>query len=192
MRALALALLLTALQAVAAPPCTECHAEAARSYALAKHGVLARLQPGRTPVCADCHPREARTAPAHYANDAERGKARAEASALCGRCHAPRYVAEQLAAAGRGRALGEMKVAEAEGVLAAARAELSPEALARLEAMVARMRKLSLVNLRLGLAHQSPDYQWWHGQAALDGDLLRVKGALGDARRSLDGAGGQK
>ena len=34
------------------------------------------------------------------------------------------------------------------------------------------------------LAHQSPDYQWWLGQAALDGSLLRIKGALGEARRS--------
>ena len=101
------------------------------------------------------------------------------------------YVAEQLAAAQRARAIGEMKLAEAEAVLVLARAELHQEPLARLESALLRMRTVSMINLRLGLAHQSPEYQWWHGQAALDGDLLRIKGELGDARRSLGGDTGR-
>ncbi|NQU62105.1 MAG: hypothetical protein HQ512_13325 [Rhodospirillales bacterium] len=44
-------------------------------------------------------------------------------------------------------------------------------------------------SLRLGFAHHSPDYQWWYGQAALDGDLLRVKAAASRLRRqkNMDG-----
>jgi hypothetical protein len=40
-----------------------------------------------------------------------------------------------------------------------------------------------VTNVRLGVAHQSPDYQWWHGHPALDGDLLRIKGELSHLRR---------
>ena len=39
-----------------------------------------------------------------------------------------------------------------------------------------------LRNLRLGAGHQSPDYQWWHGQPALDGDLIRIRNAVSRAR----------
>jgi hypothetical protein len=38
-------------------------------------------------------------------------------------------------------------------------------------------------NVRLGAGHQSPDYQWWHGQPALDGDLLRIKGVIAERER---------
>ena len=65
----------------------------------------------------------------------------------------------------------------------AARKETAGEELARIEKLFATLRDKNLRDLRLGLAHQSPDYQWWLGQAALDGSLLRIKGALGEARR---------
>jgi hypothetical protein len=42
-------------------------------------------------------------------------------------------------------------------------------------------------NVRLGAGHQSPDYQWWHGQPALDGDLIRLRDAV--ARAARDAAG---
>jgi hypothetical protein len=38
-------------------------------------------------------------------------------------------------------------------------------------------------NVHLGVGHQSPDYQWWHGQPALDGDLLRIKDSIGELHR---------
>jgi mono/diheme cytochrome c family protein len=104
----------------------------------------------------------------------------------CGACHAPRYVSEQLAAAKRSLAIGEMKLREAQAVAAAARDELQGEAPARIEALLAAMRDEHLRDLRLGLGHQSPDYQWWLGQASLDGSLLRIKGALGDGRRARE------
>ena len=43
--------------------------------------------------------------------------------------------------------------------------------------------KQHLKNVYIGVGHQSPDYQWWHGQPALDGDLLRIKGEIGTLRR---------
>jgi hypothetical protein len=46
-----------------------------------------------------------------------------------------------------------------------------------------RMQSLHLKNPYYSIGHRSPDYQWWHGQPALDGDLLRIKGALGELRR---------
>jgi hypothetical protein len=182
-------LLLIALPAAAAKSCVDCHAGAAeRSYALSKHGVIARIETGRerrrTPDCAVCHTFEAAApAPQHHVKKASRQKAREQATAGCGACHSPRYVTEQLAAAQRGLALGEMKRREAEALVELARKEVSAAELAQIEKLLATLREENLRDLRLGLAHQSPDYQWWLGQAALDGSLLRIKGALGEARR---------
>jgi hypothetical protein len=182
--------LVLVLPAAAGQDCVDCHGGAAqRSYALSKHGVIARVEAGRkrqrAPGCADCHRFEAGApAPRHYLKDGERTQARGQAAAGCGGCHAPRYVAEQLAAAQRSLALGAMKLKEARAAADAARGDLAPEVLAPVEALLARMRDEGLRDLRLGLGHQSPDYQWWLGQAALDGSLLRVKGALGEARRA--------
>ncbi|MDP1610192.1 MAG: hypothetical protein Q8M11_03995 [Sulfuritalea sp.] len=183
-------LLLAALPALAAKTCVDCHAGAAeRSYALSKHGVIARIEAGherrRTPDCAACHAFEAKApAPQHYAKKTSRTEAREQATAGCGACHSPRYVAEQLAAAQRGLAIGEMKQREAEALVELARKEVPAVELAQMEKLLASLRDENLRDLRLGLAHQSPDYQWWLGQAALDGSLLRIKGALGEARRS--------
>lgn len=190
MRATLLVGLMLALPAAAAAEsCVACHGGATeRSYALSKHGVIARLESGRprqrAPRCADCHRFEASApAPAHYADEGQRELARQQAVAGCGACHSPRYVSEQLAAAKRGLAIGEMKQREAAAVVAAARQELPAAALPPFEALLATLGD-DLRNLRLGLGHQSPDYQWWLGQAALDGNLLRLKGALGEARRT--------
>jgi mono/diheme cytochrome c family protein len=183
-------LLLTALPALAGKSCIDCHTGAAeRSYALSKHGVIARIEAGRerrrTPDCGDCHAFEAKApAPRHYVKKTSRTEAREQAAAGCGACHSPRYVTEQLAAAQRGLAIGEMKRREAEALVELARKEMSTAELAQIEKLLATLRDENLRDLRLGLAHQSPDYQWWLGQAALDGSLLRIKGALGEARRS--------
>jgi hypothetical protein len=183
-------LLLAALPALAGKTCVDCHAGAAeRSYALSKHGVIARIEAGRarqrTPDCGGCHAFEAKApAPQHYVKKTSRTEAREQATAGCGACHSPRYVTEQLAAAQRGLALGEMKRREAETLVELARKEMTATELAQIEKLLAGLRDENLRDLRLGLAHQSPDYQWWLGQAALDGSLLRIKGALGEARRS--------
>jgi hypothetical protein len=111
-----------------------------------------------------------------------------QTAAGCGACQPPRYVTKQLAAAQRSLAIGEMKFNEAQAATDAARGELKGEELARIETLLTAMRDAVLRNLRLGLGHQSPDYQWWLGQAALDGSLLRIKGAVGEAKRAAPAA----
>jgi mono/diheme cytochrome c family protein len=190
MRALGLFLLWLVALPAASKTCVECHAGSAeRSWALSKHGVIDRIEAGRerrrAPDCAGCHVVEAQAPTAqHYAAKRTRAQAREAATESCRACHSPRYTTEQNAAAQRGLAIGEMKRREAEALVEAARKETAGEELARIEKLFATLRDKNLRDLRLGLAHQSPDYQWWLGQAALDGSLLRIKGALGEVRRN--------
>ncbi len=190
MRALGLLLLCLVTLPAAGKTCVDCHTGAAeRSWALSKHGVIARIEAGRerrrAPDCAGCHVVEAQTPTAqHYDAKRTRKQAREAATETCRTCHSPRYTTEQNAAALRGLELGEMKRREAEALVEAARKETAGEELARIEKLFAILRDDNLRHLRLGLGHQSPDYQWWLGQAALDGSLLRIKGALGEARRA--------
>lgn len=190
MRRELLLLLLAALPIAASGNCTGCHAGSAeRSYALSKHGVIARIEAGRprqrTPDCASCHAFEAQVpAPAHYASEKQRATAREQASSGCASCHSPRYVSGQIAAGQRSLAIGEMKLREAEAIVEMARKETRGSELAQIEKLLVLLREENLRDLRLGLAHQSPDYQWWLGHAALDGSLLRIKGVLNEARRS--------
>lgn len=165
--------------------CIACHGgeggAAARSYVTSKHGVIATLEgPGwdwsqplieanyRTPSCAYCH-----------LHDGAHGRMLAleVLETACADCHSPRFI-ETLFAAGR-RMLGiaDLKLAEATAAVeaaAAAGSDPGPE----IGRMLETMRRRTLRNLRLGIGHQSPDYQWWYGHAALDGDLLRIKSAL--------------
>ena len=151
--------------------CIECHGEHSaevHSYASSKHGVLARLNngpPGRAPDCIACH-----TAEAH------RPIATEQMRQTCSQCHSPHYIETLQANGERMVEIGNMKLREAEQLLAAARSAFPAAALTNMEAHYAAMQR-DLANLRLGVAHQSPDYQWWLGHPALDGDLLRVKGA---------------
>ncbi|MBI5109910.1 MAG: hypothetical protein HZA62_14325 [Rhodocyclales bacterium] len=190
MRVVCLFLLWLVALPAAGKTCVECHAGAAeRSWALSKHGVIARIEAGRerrrAPDCTGCHSVEAQAPTAtHYAGKRSRAQAREAATESCRACHSPRYTTEQNAAAQRGLAIGEMKQREAEALVATARRETAGEELARIESLFATLRDKNLRELRLGLAHQSPDYQWWLGQAALDGSLLRIKGTLGEARRN--------
>jgi hypothetical protein len=164
--------------------CTGCHDGAvAHSYATSKHGVLVRigrpdwtqpLQRGRhrAPGCAYCHLHDRDHGDTM---DAARGPEVREW--VCGGCHAPRYVREQLDAGKRLAAIADLKVAEAEQI--AARHPAGADAVADLLAST----RQHLRNVRLGAGHQSPDYQWWHGQPALDGDLIRLRDAVARASR---------
>ncbi len=165
--------------------CIDCHGgeggAAARSYLTSKHGVIATLEaPGwdwsqplidanyRTPSCAYCH-----------LHDGAHGQMLSldVLETACADCHSPRFI-ETLFAAGR-RMLGiaDLKLAEATAAVeAAGAAGADPEP--EIGRMLETMRRQTLRNLRLGIGHQSPDYQWWYGHAALDGDLLRIKSAL--------------
>ena len=74
--------------------------------------------------------------------------------------------------------IGRLKTKEAADAVESARTQLSPEQEAELDRMVKVMRDGSLRYLWHGLVHHSLDYQCWYGQAALGGDLLRIKAKL--------------
>lgn len=150
--------------------CVVCHdgetGAVARSYRTSKHGVIAGLEAAtrdwsrpldaanhRAPTCGYCHVRGA-----GHEDGAGEGDS-------CTECHSPRYVSTLLDSGRRSLSVGLLKLREAEAVA------VGPEAMALLKDMTCRSFRL----LRLGIGHQSPDYEWWHGHPALDGDLLRIK-----------------
>jgi hypothetical protein len=96
---------------------------------------------------------------------------------VCNACHAARYVTEQLAVGDRLQEVARLKAREAEE-LAARHPRGSAVLSSHLESI-----EMHLANVRLGAGHQSPDYQWWHGQPALDGDLIRLRHRVAHAMR---------
>lgn len=183
--------------------CIDCHggdkAPAVHSYATSKHGIIAKLEGAdwdwtqplraanfRTPNCAYCHmhagEHDTRRLIAKDSDPAAIERASDAAKAVCYDCHAPRYIGHQDEAGARMLEIARMKGREGDALMRDA-GELYPDA-----DLVEAIRLLALMqthvtNVRLGIAHQSPDYQWWHGQPALDGDLLRIKGELSRLRR---------
>jgi hypothetical protein len=188
--------------------CIGCHEklghETVHSYATSKHAVIVKLQGDawdwsqplargnyRAPGCAYCHLHAGEHDTRAFVTPWEPWRT-TDASGLeqavdrrqsvCGDCHAPRYVAEQTRTGLRMIEIARMKLREARDTAAPYRDALSVadrQALgARLTAMQGHAR-----NVRLGVGHQSPDYQWWHGHPALDGDLLRIKGTISNAGR---------
>lgn len=181
--------------------CTTCHGgeegAVVHSYASSKHGVLMRLEENtydwskpldmanyRAPGCAYCHMHQG----GHDVSSRVRSDAMNreqpmpdEVSVVCWNCHAPRYVARLLDNGNAMLEIGRKKMREAEALVAQAAPELDSEYQARIQKQLQTMRK-HLQNVRLGAGHQSPDYQWWHGQPALDGDLLRIRGMIDEYR----------
>ncbi|MDP7549222.1 MAG: multiheme c-type cytochrome [Alphaproteobacteria bacterium] len=175
--------------------CIACHGgpdvPAVRSYLTSKHGVIVTLEGGgydfsrrlvdanyRAPTCAYCHLYDGAHGAAGQAVDA------------CIDCHSPRYIDTLIAAGERGLDIGLMKMREAEDAVAAWQrgGKLTDEEVSELYAMLRGMREGALADLRRGTVHQSPDFQWWFGQAALDGALLRIKARLSriDRQKQLD------
>ncbi len=162
--------------------CTGCHAgPASHSYSTSKHGVINHLEETRqdwkqplqrgnyrAPGCSYCH---------LHNNDhsdtmaPERGP---ELSLwICAGCHSPRYAREQLASGKRLLQIADLKLKEGEELIASI-VDAESETLAKLHQSLIQHRH----NVLLGAGHQSPDYQWWHGQPALDGDLIRIRNAI--------------
>jgi hypothetical protein len=92
---------------------------------------------------------------------------------ICSGCHSPRYVREQFANGKRQLNIADLKLTEGETLIASA-VEVAPDTLSELRKNLIQHRQ----NVLLGIGHQSPDYQWWHGQPALDGDLIQIRDAL--------------
>ena len=194
--------------------CIACHGEAdspvIHSYTTSKHGVLVRLEQEewdwdhplelanyRAPGCSYCHMQKGnhnvsasvRVWSAMEETDAaERERVQDAMRAVCQDCHSPRYITRLFENGEQMLAIGRMKVREAAAVIAQAEGKFTAEELATAREHLVKMQSLHLENVYLGVGHQSPDYQWWHGQAALDGDLLRIKGAVGELHRIPAGA----
>ena len=167
--------------------CTGCHeGPTSHSYATSKHGIIMRLEEShqdwrqplqrgnyRTPVCSYCH-----------LHDGDHGDTMAPARGpevrqwICSGCHSPRYVREQFANGKRQLAIADLKLTEGEALISSA-TDAQPDVMSKLRQNLIHHRE----NVLLGVGHQSPDYQWWHGQPALDGDLIRIRDAITEFRR---------
>ncbi len=197
--------------------CTDCHggldSSVVRSYVTSKHGVIATIEGNqwdwsrrlaeanyRTPTCAYCHLYDGRHdvgrviapwapwTPLGKGDRAAFEEARENAEAPCLDCHSPRYVEVLFAAGDRGMDIGRRKMREAQALLDGL---AGSENAGELRRLVKDMESKSLKSLWHGTVHQSPDYQWWFGQAALDGDLVRIKAAVSrrQRKRTLSGGG---
>ncbi len=189
--------------------CVDCHGgktvPVVHSYTTSKHGILTRLEQNewdweqplesanyRAPGCAYCHMHSGNHdvgamirpwQPEQAASSNEREQVQDAVRAVCQDCHAPRYVTTLLDNGERMLDIGRMKVREAAAMIDKARGRYQPAALEDAEKQFLEMKAQHLKNVYLGIAHQSPDYQWWHGQPALDGDLIRIRGVIDQARR---------
>jgi len=177
--------------------CMTCHGgpkgAVAHSYVTSKHGVINRLEAPahgwdkplrdgnyRAPGCAYCHMHRSEhnvsRGIAPPGDSEARARARDVMQPVCYDCHGPRYVAQLWDNGQRMLELGQMKHREARAIVEQG-GTMEPVGHTRVEALLENMAE-HLNNLRLGVGHQSPDYQWWHGHPALDGDLLRIKGVV--------------
>lgn len=185
--------------------CIACHggekAPVVHSYSTSKHGILMKLEKNnydwnqpfelanyRAPGCAYCHMHRAgHNVSATVRSDLMTNQGVAavqdEIRAVCQDCHSPRYIASLFSNGEAMLEIGRKKVREAEGLIKLLMSEFSENELEPLMMQVITMRQ-HLLNVSLGVGHQSPDYQWWHGQPALDGDLLRIKDSISELRRT--------
>jgi Seven times multi-haem cytochrome CxxCH len=187
--------------------CVVCHEKLNRtvthSYATSKHATIVKLEEDewdwsrplargnyRAPGCAYCHlhvgEHDTRLSvttwqPFQPEELSVREPVAARWQAICGECHAPRYVSEQAATGARMQEIARMKLRETRTVITHYQKSRSAED-SELDVLFTGMQTHGR-NVRLGVGHQSPDYQWWHGQPALDGDLLRIKGMIAEHER---------
>ncbi|HEB56559.1 MAG TPA: hypothetical protein ENI98_09685 [Gammaproteobacteria bacterium] len=197
--------------------CIACHGgerkPVVHSYANSKHGLILKLEEKkwnwtqplaqanyRTPGCAYCHMHAAghnvstmvRNADLLQKDSKEMESIKDATRQICQDCHAPRYFSRLFDNGEKMLEIARMKVREARDLLLQARKQYSTEELKPAEKRYQEMRSVHLKNVYLGIAHQSPDYQWWYGQPALDGDLLRIKGSISELRRIKNATLGQQ
>lgn len=184
--------------------CIDCHggkkAPAVHSYATSKHGSIMRMEQNtydwqlplsnanyRTPGCSYCHLHEGN----HNVNSMLRtdlmhqdasDEYQLQTRNVCQDCHSPRYITQLLDNGEKMLEIARKKVNEANALITQASLAFNQDELVPAKIIMKKMHQ-HLRNVYLGAAHQSPDYQWWHGQPALDGDLLRIKGFIGKLHR---------
>ncbi len=183
--------------------CINCHggkkAPVVHSYTTSKHGIIMQLEQSsydwqqslsmanyRVPGCSYCHMHQGE----HNVNRMTRHSLASSNEInikniqinirqTCQDCHAPRYITHLLANAEAMLEIAHKKVREADKIISMAADKFTISQLQPAREIRQTMQQ-HLINVYLGSAHQSPDYQWWHGQPALDGDLLRIKSLVSD------------
>jgi len=185
--------------------CIRCHGgekdPVVHSYSSSKHGTLMRLEENsynwnksfelanyRAPGCGYCHMHKnnhnvSTTVRHDLMNELETESVQDKTRAVCQDCHSPRYITHLFSNGESMLEIGRKKVREADHFIEQAAKEFSDAELTHVKKQLKKMQQ-HLKNVYLGAGHQSPDYQWWHGQPALDGDLLRIKDGLGELRRA--------
>jgi hypothetical protein len=188
--------------------CIDCHGgkkdPVVHSYSTSKHGTLMRLEKNtydwnqsfelanyRAPGCGYCHMhRNSHDVSSTVRHDLmgelmsglETEKVQDKTRAVCQDCHSPRYITQLFSNGEAMLEIARKKVREANTLIEQAEKTFSH---AELEPAKKHRQKMQqhFKNVHLGVGHQSPDYQWWHGQPALDGDLLRIKDSISELHR---------
>ena len=184
--------------------CIDCHggktAPAVHSYITSKHGAIMQMEKAdydwqqplekanyRVPGCSYCHLHEGE----HNVNRVIRNKlihrddtngGKLLIQKVCQDCHSPRYITQLLNNGEDMLKIARKKLNEADTLITQASKSFNEDQLLPAKQIMKKMQQ-HLRNVYLGAGHQSPDYQWWHGQPALDGDLLRIKGIIGELHR---------
>lgn len=184
--------------------CIDCHggkkAPVVHSYSTSKHGAIMQMEKNsydwqqplslanyRAPGCSYCHLYRGD----HNVNSMTRDslmdnnavdKIESRIRKVCQDCHAPRYITQLLANGEAMLEIARKKLREGENLIEQSSIDFSKADLKPARKMIEKMQQ-HLRNVYLGAGHQSPDYQWWHGQPALDGDLLRIKGHIDELHR---------
>ena len=184
--------------------CIDCHggkkAPVVHSYSSSKHGTLMQLERNtydwsqsfelakyRAPGCGYCHMHNNNhdvsiTVRHDLMKDNEIENVHDETRAVCQDCHSPRYITRLFENGEAMLEIARKKVREANALIEQAGKVFSDVELAPAKKQFEKMQH-HFKNVHLGVGHQSPDYQWWHGQPALDGDLLRIKDSIGELHR---------
>ncbi len=184
--------------------CIDCHGgktdPVVHSYSSSKHGTLMRLEKNsydwkqsfelanyRSPSCGYCHMHQNNhnvsvTVRHDLMGESETEMIQDKARVVCQECHSPRYITQLFSNGEAMLEIARKKVREANALIEQAEKTFSETELAPAKKHRQKMQQ-HLKNVHLGVAHQSPDYQWWHGQPALDGDLLRIKDSISELYR---------
>ena len=184
--------------------CIDCHGgkkdPVVHSYSTSKHGTLMQIEKDtydwnqsfelanyRVPGCGYCHMHRknhnvSSTVRDNLMSDPRVEQVQDKTRAVCQDCHSSRYITQLLSNGESMLEIARKKVREANVLIEQAENIFSN---ADLESVKKYQEKMQyhLKNVYLGVGHQSPDYQWWHGQPALDGDLLRIKDSIGELQR---------
>lgn len=184
--------------------CIDCHggkkSPVVHSYSSSKHGTLMQLEKNtydwkqsfelakyRAPGCGYCHMHQnnhdiSSTVRHDLMSDIEIENVQDETRAVCQDCHSPRYITRLFSNGEAMLEIARKKVREADALIEQAEKTFSDAELKSAKKHKQKMQQ-HFKNVHLGVGHQSPDYQWWHGQPALDGDLLRIKDSIGELYR---------